>query len=230
MWMIFLYGLATFMETGIGIWMFGKMFPERESSSGCKLARRILLTLLILTTYTMHRAYGKEYVYEKYFFVFAYIVVMALDFILYRYKDLVVIDEKTKKVILFIYVSLMLTWQYWVSYLSFLTIILANVYLPFFLVLFYKCDFFQAYLWEVLYLTNIGLTKVVYIFAVGTVKHKRVNDFIFSKSIHFYSSVIYLLLIYIIILFLKKFFRIDLWMSELLKYHKKAMVFVVVSD
>ena len=230
MWMIFLYGLATFMETGIGIWMFGKMFPERESSSDCKLARRILLTLLILTTYTMHRAYGKEYVYEKYFFVFAYIVVMALDFILYRYKDLVVIDEKTKKVILFIYVSLMLTWQYWVSYLSFLTIILANVYLPFFLVLFYKCDFFQAYLWEVLYLTNIGLTKVVYIFAVGTVKHKRVNDFIFSKSMHFYSSVIYLLLIYIIILFLKKFFRIDLWMSELLKYHKKAMVFVVVSE
>ena len=33
MWMILLYGLATFMETGIGIWMFGKMFPERKTEN-----------------------------------------------------------------------------------------------------------------------------------------------------------------------------------------------------
>ena len=27
---VLLYGVATFLETGIGIWFFGKMFPKRE--------------------------------------------------------------------------------------------------------------------------------------------------------------------------------------------------------
>lgn len=36
----------------------------------------ILLTLLILTTYTMHRAYGQEYIYEKFFFIVVYAGVM----------------------------------------------------------------------------------------------------------------------------------------------------------
>ena len=68
MWMVLLYGVATFMETGVGVWMFGRMFPERKSSSEYRWAKMILLTLLILTTYTMHRAYGQEYIYEKFFF------------------------------------------------------------------------------------------------------------------------------------------------------------------
>ena len=51
------------METGVGVWMFGRMFPERKSSSEYRWAKMILLTLLILTTYTMHRAYGQEYIY-----------------------------------------------------------------------------------------------------------------------------------------------------------------------
>ena len=55
------------METGVGVWMFGRMFPERKSSSEYRWAKMILLTLLILTTYTMHRAYGQEYIYEKFF-------------------------------------------------------------------------------------------------------------------------------------------------------------------
>ena len=69
MWMVLLYGVATFMETGVGVWMFGRMFPERKSSSEYRWAKMILLTLLILTTYTMHRAYGQEYIYEKLFFL-----------------------------------------------------------------------------------------------------------------------------------------------------------------
>ena len=142
--MVLLYGIATFVETGIGIWMFGKMFPRRESVSNSWVARIILWTLLILTTYTMHRVYGKEYIYEKYFFICIYLVIIILNVAAYKYGIFFRIVEKTMKVILFIYISAMLTWQYWVSYLSFLTVILANVYLPFFLIIFYKCDFFQA--------------------------------------------------------------------------------------
>ena len=64
------------METGVGVWMFGRMFPERKSSSDYRWAKMILLTLLSLTTYTMHRAYGQEYIYEKFFFIVVYAGVM----------------------------------------------------------------------------------------------------------------------------------------------------------
>lgn len=103
--MILLYGIATFAETGIGIWMFGKMFPRRESVSNSWVARIILWTLLILTTYTMHRAYGKEYIYEKYFFICIYLVIIILNVAVYKYGIFFRIDEKTMKVILFIYIG-----------------------------------------------------------------------------------------------------------------------------
>ena len=49
MWMILLYGVATFMETGVGVWMFGRMFPEQDE--GNRVYIRILYALLLLTTY-----------------------------------------------------------------------------------------------------------------------------------------------------------------------------------
>lgn len=96
MWMVLLYGVATFMETGVGVWMFGRMFPERKSSSEYRWAKMILLTLLILTTYTMHRAYGQEYIYEKFFFIVVYAGVMISDAILYKYRDFFRINKKTE--------------------------------------------------------------------------------------------------------------------------------------
>lgn len=104
---------------------------------------------------------------------------MISDAILYKYRDFFRINKKTEKIILFSYISIMLTWQYWVSYVSFGIIAIANLYLPFFLLLFYKCDFIQAYLWEVLYLVNIGLAKILYIYIIGMIKHRRIENFLF---------------------------------------------------
>ena len=46
MWMVLLYGVATFMELGLGVWMFGRMFPERKSSSEYRWAKMILFNAL----------------------------------------------------------------------------------------------------------------------------------------------------------------------------------------
>lgn len=230
MWMVLLYGVATFMETGVGVWMFGRMFPERKSSSEYRWAKMILLTLLILTTYTMHRAYGQEYIYEKFFFIVVYAGVMISDAILYKYRDFFRINKKTEKIILFSYISIMLTWQYWVSYVSFGIIAIANLYLPFFLLLFYKCDFIQAYLWEVLYLVNIGLAKILYIYIIGMIKHRRIENFLFSKSVHFYAGVVYLLIFYVLFLIIQKNFCVEKWLKDLLTDCKKMILFVALSE
>ena len=84
--MVLLYFIAVMLETGVGVWIFGKMFPRRESVSNSWVARIILWTLLILTTTsTMHRAYGKEYIYEKYFFICIYLVIIILNVAVYKY-------------------------------------------------------------------------------------------------------------------------------------------------
>ena len=68
MWMVLLYGVATFMETGVGGGCLVGCFQNGNPVQNTDEQKMILLTLLILTTYTMHRAYGQEYIYEKNFF------------------------------------------------------------------------------------------------------------------------------------------------------------------
>lgn len=65
----------------------------------------ILLTLLILTTYTMHRAYGQEYIYEKFFFIVVYAGVMISDAILYKYRDFSESIRRPKNNSVFIYIN-----------------------------------------------------------------------------------------------------------------------------
>ena len=72
------------METGVGVWMFGRMFPERKSSSEYRWAKMILLTLLILTTYTMHRAYGQEYIYENRIIFSVFLLILKKSLYLYK--------------------------------------------------------------------------------------------------------------------------------------------------
>ena len=123
----------------------------------------------------------------------------------------------------------MLTWQYWVSYVSFGIIAIANLYLPFFLLLFYKCDFIQAYLWEVLYLVNIGLAKILYIYIIGMIKHRRIENFLFSKSVHFYAGVVlsFNILLYFFCII---HFCVEKWLKDLLTDCKKMILFVALSE
>ena len=48
---VLLYGVATFLETGIGIWFFGKMFPKRERMERRHyFAEWVFYILLIIAT------------------------------------------------------------------------------------------------------------------------------------------------------------------------------------
>ena len=115
MWMIFLYGLATFMETGIGIWMFGKMFPERKKSKRYGKSEKTLLLLLVGCTYTLIQGYMKITVNIKLLLIIA-VFIMVIDAILTKTK---IIDSywntyiEAKKIVLFIYMCSLLTIQYW---------------------------------------------------------------------------------------------------------------------
>ena len=64
---ILLYAIATFLETGIGIWFFGKMFPKRERMERRHyFAEWILYTILMITACTFPTAFFKLKDEEQY--------------------------------------------------------------------------------------------------------------------------------------------------------------------
>ena len=72
------------METGIGIWMFGKMFPERKTEN--RIYIRILYILLFMTTYTLSNAYVKINTLYKVLFFMLFAIVVLNDIVLYQKK------------------------------------------------------------------------------------------------------------------------------------------------
>lgn len=131
------------------------------------------------------------------------------------------------KGILFILIVIFTTWQYWDSYISAVSVLLGNTFLPFFLVFFYDCTFIQAYLWEVFYLTNLGLLKIIYVIYVGTFGHKMIAEFVYMREFHTYGEMIFLLLICIAVIFLLKHLKFDQFLMKILKEHKKLLGVIV---
>lgn len=231
MWMILLYGLATFMETGIGIWMFGKMFPERKTEN--RIYIRILYILLFMTTYTLSNAYVKINTLYKVLFIMLFAIVVLNDIVLYQKKGKY--NEKyirTEKSLIFICMVILITWQYWTSYLSLYYIWTANLYLVFFLCGFFECKWKHAYLWETLWLINLGLLKMLYIITSGLAKHKKIIEYVnnYQYKIHSYNDAIYLICICVILLIIQYTFYITYWMRELLKKYVKYLVLVLLSE
>ena len=50
MLMVLLYFIAVMLETGVGVWIFGKMFPMRKKGREKRKAIWILYTCLLYTS------------------------------------------------------------------------------------------------------------------------------------------------------------------------------------
>ena len=57
MLMVLLYFIAVMLETGVGVWIFGKMFPKRKEYSKYRIAEKIVFFFIVLFTYTMLKGY-----------------------------------------------------------------------------------------------------------------------------------------------------------------------------
>ena len=73
MLMVLLYFIAVMLETGMGVWIFGKMFPMRKKGREKRKAIWILYTLLIFTTYMLTNSYHKISAMQKQILLLIYI-------------------------------------------------------------------------------------------------------------------------------------------------------------
>lgn len=232
MLMIFLYGLAAFAETGVSIWIFGKMFPKRERGDAYRLGERILLTLVTFLIYTSLKQYMGISIDIK-VFLSIYLAIIVGDTVLNkRINGYLVRYVQVRRFLLFAYMCILLTMQYWSAYLSGIAVVIGNVVIPFFLSAFYSCKFFQAYLWEVFYLVNLGLLKMLYIFAVGLLNHKTIWDYVYSgfNSANTYFGAFWWIFIVFLMFLLQNILDVNSWMSKLLKGHLRIVSIICVIE
>ena len=223
MLMVLLYFIAVMLETGVGVWIFGKMFPKRKEYSKYRIAEKIVLLLSNMLMYTALKGWFKISINIK--VIIGVCLLLIVYDIFEKQLNFLNLDcaayIKIKKYFLFICMLFFLTVQYKGSYLSVTGAISGNTVVPFFLFAFYNCRFIQSYLWEVAYLLNLGLLKILYIFAIGTFNGQTLENGLYNITSQTdpYSGVIWIMVISILAVILQKTIDIGTWMKKLLNKH-----------
>lgn len=229
-----LYGLASFLETGIGIWAFAQAVPRRRTMKKRHYCSETLfLGFLILGAYTFPTYwwdFKDESLYGK-LILGLYCVVLCVLF-LHKWinKQLGKAESNAVILILFYGMVLFVGCQYWVSFLSGNIIISGNILPVFYLFAFYECSFLQAYLWEFLYLTNLGLLKGCYIVCIGILGNKRFEEFFYSPRMITLGEAVYLILIPLILLIFFRHISVEHFMQKILYQYKKSFLLVAVIE
>ncbi len=233
MGLVLLYGLAAFLETGIGIWIFGQAFPKRDKmEKRHRFSEWMMFLWITVCAYTFPNFYWGISNKEKYIgslaAVHAAVVAVYMVYKIVRQQSG---REETGviKGFLFVGISLCMTSQFWNSYHSYPMAIVGNIGPVFFLWSFYRCSFIQAYLWQFFYYTNLGMLKNVYIAYLGVVNNRDSMDFFRWPRNHTYEEIFYLFVIYIILILLNRYIPLKKVVIKVLeKYKKELFLFTVV--
>ena len=207
---------------GIGVWIFGQMFPKRsmETEKDKTVWKIILIILLYFTAYSFCGSYLENNIETKKTILIILLVLVGICLI----PDCVVRLKRIRNfqsVLFFVMIVVLVTCQYWTAYISGNVIVFGNLYLPIFLTIFFRCTFIQSYIWEFLYLTNIGLLKLLYIITVCVIKKRKIGEYIYFQNMHSYSSGIYLLVISVVIILLLKLFRVNKYAGDIFRGNQK---------
>lgn len=228
-----LYVLAVAVETGLGIWMFGQVFPRRDTLEKKHVfSEWAMFSLIMVGGFTFPRHFYGIDRFEWYLPVWIGIYFVTIFvYIICKCKGSSW-GKETDGVIGFLFFTMViwLTCQYWTSYFSGVSTYIGNGLPVFFLFAFYQCTFIQAYLWECFYLINLGLLKLFYVVYTGMFDGRRFENFIYPPRPHFYSEVIFLFAVYGMLIALMKFIPVKSMLNEMLNKHKKALTVVTVGE
>ena len=170
---------------------------------------------------------------EKYIWglIVSHLAILIFYIFFKRWKDKLTLNEFLPiKIVLFIGVDLCVGFQFWTSYQSYSMALAGNIYPVFFLWAFYKCTFFQAYLWQFTFTTNLGILKNLYITYAGVFDNRKFEDFFYWPRKHTYQEVIYLLIIYIVLILVNKYTPLNKIIAELLEEHKRILFLFTICE
>lgn len=219
---IVLYLIAAFFETWLGIWIFAQAFPKRtRMERRHQVSEWVLITAEMLFTWSFSTFYiFQENKKDVFYFLLVVYILLFLGYFLYKKRQQGRMEKQIIVQSLFIISCSLLFCQYWTSYESIGMIFTVNVFPLFFLFAFYVCSFNQAYLWELFYLTNIGIAKAVYIIYKGTFENRYLEDFFYYPRNHTYGEIGYWFAILLVTFLLMKCLPIKNIIRNILEKHR----------
>ena len=225
---VLLYGIAAFMETSIGIWLFGQVFPKRERMEKRHVfGEWALFAVITACAYSFPNTfYGIE---NKPYYIRLLLSLHILILLIYLLINKVVSKEKSTCIsvkvqqMLFIGMIICMTAQLWGSFESYPMALLGNIFPVFYLWSFYKCSLRQAYLWQFMYATNLGLLKNVYITYVGVFEQNSFEEFLNWPRSHTYSEAVFLIIISLFLLFVNKYVPLKNIMIHIFRQKQKYL-------
>lgn len=222
-----LYGIAAFMETGIGIWIFGQAFPKRERMEKRHICSEwILFFGIILCSYSFPKMLFEIKNIKKYIgnLLVAHIIVTII-YAVYKTRKAVWGKREADLIrgALLGGMTVCMWCQFWNSYQSYTLALAGNVLPVFYLWAFHYCSLSQAYLWQFVYVINLGMLKNIYIIYSGLFNERSLEDFFYWPRNHTYGEILYLLTIYMILILAVKYIPIKDTFEKLLEEHKKVL-------
>lgn len=138
--MVFLYGLAAFLETGIGVWIFGQIFRERERMEKRHYFSEWMVFLWItLCSWSLPKLLfviedKKKYI-QTLILLHLTILLLYIGYKTWK-KQWGQKEEVWIKALLFVGVSVFVGWQYWCAFQSYSAALFGNIFPVFFCGLF----------------------------------------------------------------------------------------------
>lgn len=208
--------IASFLETGIGIWIFGKVFPKRETygrAQSVVMYVWCISTLLFFYLNFIKRKWRTTYILCCLMFLLGHFILQRLG--------------KKQNTLLFFcltaMVFLLLARNSWYGYLTNGIDLFGGLFPPLLFFSVYQCSFLQAYLWGFFYYSSLGLLKLMYfVYASETQGLVWYNH----TRLYTYESIGYKFLILGFVLLLIRFFPLKELLRRLLSKCKRWIFFV----
>lgn len=229
---VMLYIIIVFIQTSLGIWIFAQAFPKRtRMERRHQVSEWILITTLVITTYSFTVYYCPFIDKEKFlWFLVVLYIFLLIGYLFYKKMQSDAAEKQGIVMCFFLISCILLVCQYWLAYESTNEIVTANIYPVLFLFSFYGCSFKQAYLWEIFYLTNIGLTKSVYIIYMGIFGKRDFEDFFFYPRSHTYGEIVYWCVILFVVFLLVKYLPIKDLIRYILEKYKTVLFLITLAE
>ena len=229
-----LYALAAFMETSIGIWIFGQVFPKRKRMEKKHVfGEWLLFAFITACAYSFPNTFwgiaNKQKHVRNLILVHLILVLFFVIIGLLRKQNRAK-ENAVAKGILFGGIVVCMTAQYWTSYQAYSMNLIGNIFPVFYTWVFYECSFVQSYLWEFTYATNLGMFKNIYMTYVGVFGHKSFEDFFYWPRSHTSSEALYIIIIYCLIILVNRYIPLKNALSQILNKNKKVLFIFTFSE
>ena len=228
--------IGFFLETALGIWIFSQAFPRRKEMVwewrlilNEALLHGLLLFIIFLNFFRQLTVPVKFLLSLLWIgtLLFYRNVVIKKGILKKQQRDIV---EKIVLCVEFFIIGGIIAWNYRSSYISVLAVLAGNIFLPFFYCKYYECKWFQAYIFEVIYVGFVQILKCGYMFYVGENTARSLLEMNPFGGMQTISGVFFSLILYAGVFLLTRVVEIGKVLRRALEEYKWRSFFLAVAE